>query len=198
MDAISDDIVVDIFARLPARSVCALRCVCKSWLNIITHPYFVKIHHDYAIHKNKSSLLLINYLDKRIYSVVDYEASSPANLGTAAAFVIDYPFKSPDYGVQFWATCNGLFCMATGKDIICIWNPSIQEYKKIELMNTSVNEEYALSGTFRYGLGYDSNIGDYKLVRILGYSDNAVTPRWILKLRDPIYRDDRCGVEVYT
>lgn len=36
-----DDLVMEIFMKIPARFLVGLRCVCKSWNALITHPQFV-------------------------------------------------------------------------------------------------------------------------------------------------------------
>jgi hypothetical protein len=35
-----DELVVDILSRLPLKSVCRFKCVCKSWLAFSSHPYY--------------------------------------------------------------------------------------------------------------------------------------------------------------
>ncbi|CAM0877094.1 unnamed protein product [Alopecurus aequalis] len=35
-----DELVVDILCRLPLKSICRFKCVCKSWLAFSSHPYY--------------------------------------------------------------------------------------------------------------------------------------------------------------
>ncbi|KAM0927846.1 hypothetical protein ACQ4PT_002102 [Festuca glaucescens] len=35
-----DELVVDILSRLPLKSICRFKCVCKSWLAFSCHPYY--------------------------------------------------------------------------------------------------------------------------------------------------------------
>nr|CAB3465968.1 unnamed protein product [Digitaria exilis] len=35
---LTDDLLVEIFARAPYRSLCHFRCVCKHWSALIAHP----------------------------------------------------------------------------------------------------------------------------------------------------------------
>ncbi|CAM0877080.1 unnamed protein product [Alopecurus aequalis] len=37
---IPDELVVDILSRLPLKSICRFKCVCKSWLAFSSHPYY--------------------------------------------------------------------------------------------------------------------------------------------------------------
>ncbi|XP_026378490.1 F-box/kelch-repeat protein At3g06240-like [Papaver somniferum] len=83
---------------------------------------------------------------------------------------------------EILGSCNGLICLgiSTGMykfeedDSICIWNPVTSEYKTISL---ALCDFYSV----RYEFGYDSNIDDYKLVRV---SDDENT--------------DSFKIEVYT
>ena len=41
-------IIMDIFSRLPITTILQCKCVCKTWFNIISDPYFTKLHHARA------------------------------------------------------------------------------------------------------------------------------------------------------
>lgn len=40
----SEDILIEIFYRLPSRSVFLFKCVSKSWLSFISDPFFISGH----------------------------------------------------------------------------------------------------------------------------------------------------------
>ncbi|KAL6133793.1 hypothetical protein ACLB2K_066026 [Fragaria x ananassa] len=43
-----EDVIAEILARLPVKSLKRFRCVCKSWRDLISHSYFVKEHLSYV------------------------------------------------------------------------------------------------------------------------------------------------------
>ncbi|RCV23965.1 hypothetical protein SETIT_5G047400v2 [Setaria italica] len=40
--SLTDDVLVDILRRLPARSLCCCKCVCRSWKRVISDSYHRK------------------------------------------------------------------------------------------------------------------------------------------------------------
>ncbi|KAI3977173.1 hypothetical protein MKX01_035903, partial [Papaver californicum] len=54
---IADKIYLLIISRLPVRSVLTCKCVCNSWLNLISTPDFVEMHLNFH-RENSSSLML--------------------------------------------------------------------------------------------------------------------------------------------
>ncbi|KAF6145015.1 hypothetical protein GIB67_013366 [Kingdonia uniflora] len=67
------DIFLDIFSRLPIKTLACCRGVCKSWCKIVRHPRFTKMHHIKAIQpgnlNSPNGLLLYheNKYSNRIY-----------------------------------------------------------------------------------------------------------------------------------
>ena len=56
-DDLPDEVVLDILARLPVKSLLRFRCVCKPWYSSIANPNFITTHllnhnhhHGYVIH----------------------------------------------------------------------------------------------------------------------------------------------------
>ena len=52
-DDLPDEIVLDILAKLPVKSLLRFRCVCKPWYSSIANPSFISTHHlnhSYVIH----------------------------------------------------------------------------------------------------------------------------------------------------
>ncbi|KAL0000873.1 hypothetical protein SO802_014654 [Lithocarpus litseifolius] len=46
-----EDILVDILMTLPIKSLVRFKCVCNSWLSLITYPRFVRRHLNYHHHE---------------------------------------------------------------------------------------------------------------------------------------------------
>ena len=157
-----DEIVLEILARLPVKSVLRFRCVCKSWCSYITDPNFISTHlnhnhhHDYVIHRPKS---------KSISSRSNLQVCTLAldrTFETISEFRIPFTFQS-GYP-RLVGSCNGILCFtdcvtSKSKDVY-LWNPSIRKFKR--LPDTCLTQ----LRTLVLGFGYDSQNNDYKVVRI--------------------------------
>ena len=160
-----DEIVLEILARLPVKSVLRFRCVCKSWCSYITDPNFISTHlnhnhhdhhHDYVIHRPKS---------KSISSRSNLQVCTLAldrTFETISEFRIPFTFQS-GYP-RLVGSCNGILCFtdcvtSKSKDVY-LWNPSIRKFKR--LPDTCLTQLQTLV----LGFGYDSQNNDYKVVRI--------------------------------
>ncbi|XP_026378798.1 F-box/kelch-repeat protein At3g23880-like [Papaver somniferum] len=164
-----------------------MRCVCRNWCNnLFKNPHFIEIHLQHTITVNNFNLLVINQktdhskpTDIYICSV-DHNVLSSKNLGKAVG--IDYPFMSKKCASQLIGSCNGLVCIELyGK--ICIWNPYTKEYKQVPATPIESPSAVASCIQMSYGFGFDCKIGDYKLLRIVGFADNEVSEARIYTLR---------------
>ncbi|OVA20849.1 F-box domain [Macleaya cordata] len=178
MSSLPEEIIVNIISRLPVKSILRFRCVCKPWCKVISSPNFIQTQVKHAIENNNISLMLKT---RDLYSI-DYDASSSLSLSDEVV-EIDYPFKSPNHFVRIEASCNGLLCINISWDdsfcFICLWNPSTKEYKKIPTPPIKYPSHLLphhiemlrlynlIHHPFTYGFGYDCNIEDKKLVRIV-------------------------------
>lgn len=61
-NSLPDDLLFKVFLLLPAETLCALRCVCKSLLNMINSPVFVEAH----LHQSETVLITENSFHKEI------------------------------------------------------------------------------------------------------------------------------------
>ncbi|KAK9145556.1 hypothetical protein Sjap_005459 [Stephania japonica] len=71
---IADDILMDeILPRLPIKSLCRFKLVCKQWNNFITHPThrFAISHHRYASKNLSNSAYFFNEQTERVVSIRD-------------------------------------------------------------------------------------------------------------------------------
>ncbi|OVA01232.1 F-box domain [Macleaya cordata] len=174
MSSLPEDIIIDIILRLPVKSILRFRCVCKPWCKQFSGPNFVKMHFKQAVEMSKFNLMIA---DSYLYSINYDSLSSSLTASTLSSspslvtkfdevYAIDYPYKTADYIVEILGSCNGLLCIIPDKYVICIWNPSTKEYKELptlEHFKFTTN----LSTRITYGFGYNCNIEDYKLVRVV-------------------------------
>ena len=54
LNDLPEDVLMDVFARLPVKSLLQFKCVCKSWYAIIRDPIFITKHlnHQSALSNN--------------------------------------------------------------------------------------------------------------------------------------------------
>ncbi|OVA11390.1 F-box domain [Macleaya cordata] len=179
MSSLPDELVVNVLSRLPVKSISLFRCVSKSWCNLFSDPAFINTHLNHAIERNNFRIIL-----KRCYLYsINFGASSKSSSPSSCdddddeeeeeeAVEIDFPFKSGRFKVDILSSYNGLVCISPDKDkfdVICIWNPSTKEYKKLSTPLPVIKFPFLPRGLrdVGYGFGYDRKIEDYKLVRIL-------------------------------
>ncbi|XP_026409925.1 F-box protein CPR1-like [Papaver somniferum] len=177
LSSLPEEVQVDIFLRLPDNSILACRCVCKRPLgNLLYKPSFIKNHLNLSIQSNRRFMLTIDD-NKEIYSInYDPKSASSSRVVGNRAIHVGYPFWDKNIKTLVAVgSCNGLICLGISsgrkrideKSCICVWNPLTGEYKIIEVPVNDLSYSSESSYCVRYGFGYDNNIDDYKLVRIL-------------------------------
>ncbi|KAM3377927.1 F-box/kelch-repeat protein [Capsicum galapagoense] len=156
-----EEILMDILKRLPVRSLLRFKCVSKYWNTLISDPYFKVEQLSHAKHdKNSHKLLTYEFCPKGI---------SPISI--PCAWVLH-------------CCCDGLvtievnYVVPDKRCILLLWNPSTGE-------STVLPDPESRKVEYRcLGLGYDSTIGDYKILNI----DDDV-PSQILALKDGCWRN---------
>ncbi|XP_062009182.1 F-box/kelch-repeat protein At3g06240-like [Rosa rugosa] len=165
---LSDEIIVEILARLPVKSLIRFRCVSKAWRAFISDPYFVRKHLSHSDTKNSFNLnlLLSTYLATSIHyrALLKIEED-----GTVASSELQYPIQVPNAFTsrilekRLVGSYNGLICLSfygDTADTFMLWNPCTGESKLLP-KPTAFDTSY---GVF-YGFGYDSAADDCKIVR---------------------------------
>ncbi|GAB2293447.1 hypothetical protein Dimus_027646 [Dionaea muscipula] len=173
-----EEVLVEILARLPARSLLRFKCVCKTWFSLIGSEYFAEKHlstrstmfKDY----NFENLLVHGHLHSPDgnngkmclrFSAVDFNTLS----------IVHRKFKvvssSPEYFVKlgrlacwFAGSCNGIVCLLV-EDITKV----VRLQQSLLLWNPATSEVKALQSKIRIcvlGFGFDRKMNDYKVVCI--------------------------------
>ncbi|GLT60648.1 hypothetical protein SLA2020_334050 [Shorea laevis] len=159
------DLLADIFSRLPLRSLMRFKCLTQAWRLLFSNSKFIKYHlGDKNFFISPPSLYRL-----RIESCFEGE-------GCLEAVDVEYP--SGDYEPAI-IHCDGILCIFTGtrsfhpssgtfvsKDMVIVWNPLTKEHKRLIL---SVKLNY-----HGIGFGYDSVIDEYKAVFIKGSGSRSI------------------------
>lgn len=176
-----EELIIDeIFKRLPAKALVRFKCVSKRWKSIISSPQFAKLHLQFQrsfADQNQclliseglfeTTLLIFDYSrydngeivpfygsdrtsdDSQIYdNAQTKEGLAKLELGTAFS----------DASQIYLVGCvDGLVCLASKHDLF-LWNPAIQELRKIPDSTPLVEDQTA------WAFGYVSSLDDYKIV----------------------------------
>ncbi|KAK7394360.1 hypothetical protein VNO78_14885 [Psophocarpus tetragonolobus] len=164
------ELMREILLRLPVKSVLRFKCVCKSWLSLISEPQFGISHYDIGAAATRRVLLTSKSKSNSdlVYALsVDIEA--PLNKESVPER-FPLPTLSPPRNPSFQfhsnqplilGSCRGLLLLyhETSADLI-LWNPSIRVYTRFP------HFELLLTQKFLYGFLYDQSAHDYFLVLI--------------------------------
>jgi F-box interacting protein len=121
----SEDLLIEIFLRLPLTSLHLSRSVSKLWLSHITFPNFIMRWNQIPNHHPTSGLLLRGSRSSDEYDFLPLDIRIPAD---------SYRLHAPLEGSTFRIldSCNGLLlCCANSKHDVYVYNPSIHNMFKM-------------------------------------------------------------------
>ncbi|GAB2298389.1 hypothetical protein Dimus_032454 [Dionaea muscipula] len=175
---IHEEVLVEILARLPVKSLLRFKCVCKTWFFLIGSEYFA------GKHLSTRSMMFKDYNFENL--LVDYHQSHHGGDNTMRCLkfsamdfdtlsVVHNKFKiissSPEYRVSrrlptcsFAGSCNGIVCLlvedldgqVTIQQSLLLWNPATGEVKALQ------HEKQIRV----LGFGFDPKMNDYKVMLI--------------------------------
>ena len=157
------ELIQEILQRLPVKFLLQLRCVCKSWKSLISHPQFAKNH----LHSSPTATRLIAGFTNpaREFILRAYPLSDVFNAVAVNATELRYPFNNRKCYDFIVGSCDGILCFAVDQRRALLWNPSIGKFKKLPpLDNERRNGSYTI-----HGFGYDRFADSYKVVAIFCY-----------------------------
>ncbi|KAK9669535.1 hypothetical protein RND81_13G137400 [Saponaria officinalis] len=156
-----NEMVVEVFARLPVKDLLRYRTVCNNWRSLIDDPNFVNAH----LRSYKSNIvgnqLLVSM--ERPRSWLNSERVLVRHSDTFRKVMTFNNLNLIDkYDVLGYV--NGLVLVRPGSRTsseVILWNPSMN--KSINVPNIMINIIKERS-YYEFGLGFDASINDYKVV----------------------------------
>ncbi|GJZ08705.1 F-box/kelch-repeat protein-like protein [Tanacetum coccineum] len=161
---LGEDLVGEIFERLPSKSLMRFRCISKSWYSRIASPDFIRKHRL----RSSQKVLIRRYSKyhwrddvKDLYRLLSVD-QFPLYPGLE---YFDTPTtKFPCNLPKIVNSCNGIFCLHDYKVGISLWNPSIR--RKLTIPNQPFIVNSFWGRRLAVGMGFDPISNDYKIVRI--------------------------------
>ena len=164
-----DDLIVEILARLPVKSLKRFSCVCKSWYDIIKDPVFIAKHLDQTrFYDYESKNFLIS--DFLAFSFLMLSSSgtsteTPPNNNNGTVWTRIHITGFEDFPLVY-GICDGIVCLHSYSDGVALWNPATRETKSIP-RTTMRNWRYKRDTIMYFAFGYDPKTGDYKIVKFV-------------------------------
>lgn len=150
------DLIVEIFSRLPSKSIVRFRSVSKLWSSTTTTPYFTSS----VVTRSLSSrpCVLLNFRkDDKLFCF-----ASPVHQKKTCPRVENFQFTIPNNGkLQRYESVHGLIYLETSTNVMFIRNPIMKTFYTLPKLDS--NEGRPLTGF----LGYDPINGKYKVLCIL-------------------------------
>ncbi|XP_061371696.1 F-box/kelch-repeat protein At3g23880-like [Gastrolobium bilobum] len=156
---LSWDVIQEILLRLPVKSLVRFKCVCKSWLSLISDSQFAKSHYELSAAPTHKLLQITRSGSEA--RPIDFDASLNDD-----SFVVSLvpPFPKPGkYAphVLIFGSCRG-FVLIKRYSNFYIWNPSTGFHR--ELSYSEIGKQCQSEDKFLTGFGYDPSTDDYLVV----------------------------------
>ncbi|KAI3715073.1 hypothetical protein L6452_22040 [Arctium lappa] len=166
-DYVCEELIAEIFGRLPPKSLLRFRSLSKSWCSRIVSPDFI------CAHASQSRKILQKILIRhRIFcengdveEVCTLHSENRLPLCPTSGYVGITPVDFPSNHSDIVGSCNGILCLFDHEIGIILWNPSIRR-KLIVPHHPSLRDSSIEDTRVAVGFGFDPLTDDYKIVRI--------------------------------
>ncbi|XP_074286840.1 F-box protein CPR1-like [Silene latifolia] len=166
LPSLPQEIISEIFTRLPAKCIGRYRCLSKSWCHLLSELHFINRHIAQTRLFTDNELFMLNSTNSNtLYSgtIVRHSYGEMTVLATELNFVV-----SPKCRVWGTSSCDGLILLIeNAKSDSLLVNPTTKEVRELNIPSHDL-DVYPRVTT--YGLGYDHVNDDYKVVLVSSYS----------------------------
>ncbi|XP_022031045.1 F-box protein At3g07870 [Helianthus annuus] len=179
-DVIPENLILEVLSRLPVKTIIRCKFVCKKWRDLVSDSYFVHLHlsrsppclmfHQYDFPSSILELAEVEY-------EVDYHRLTLHHVKTLNLHLSADP--GPREWISLVGSVNGLICLRSVRDSTYVFNPVVEEYMILPLLQgcagslgcwaSTLGGCGRISGccarTLSYAFGV-SKAGEYKVIRL--------------------------------
>ncbi|XP_073026734.1 F-box only protein 8-like isoform X2 [Primulina eburnea] len=165
------DVIFQILFKLPTRTLLNLRCVSKSFVSLISHPYFLRLRLSCATAASHHLL----YYESSDYTKIYFSFHDSQTFTLCQK--LETPFKSVNGYLRLVGSSRGVVCLFDTNyfnfvGTVILWNPFIGKYKILPCLQGFRCFKSSFSH-MAVGFGFDHTNFDFKVVKILyGYDNN--------------------------
>ncbi|WOG86325.1 hypothetical protein DCAR_0205527 [Daucus carota subsp. sativus] len=175
---ISEELQIEIFLKLPVKSLLLCKCVCKHFRCVIQNPNFVRTHLASINRSDSQSLVLLHSGWHSFYQLRHYLLSVDVNntKQVLSCLPLNPPIPIIDTSFRYSVigSCNGLICVAiwyqydhtfddanakTPDFSIQLWNPVIRQCRFLPKHQSTCKPDVL-------EFGYVPEINDYVIVKV--------------------------------
>uniref|UniRef100_A0A7C9CPS6 F-box domain-containing protein n=1 Tax=Opuntia streptacantha TaxID=393608 RepID=A0A7C9CPS6_OPUST len=154
-----EEIKLDIFSRLPPKSIGRCRCLSKQWRALLSQTNFIETHlHLSKTHREKS-LIIISIRLGALFSISLSNAHHVFDEITVSASNLSFADRPHSWNAVY-GSCNGLLLVDDAEHNMFVLNPTTREIRGVPSWPLDLED----GNNFKYGFGYDSISDDYNIV----------------------------------
>ncbi|PIN18018.1 hypothetical protein CDL12_09316 [Handroanthus impetiginosus] len=153
------EILFDIFSRLPAKSVGKCGCLSKQWCTLLSTPQFIKSHLNRKTRQENLILITPSHSLHAITTIKDDTVSRNLELR--------------NNWVEVVGSCDGLVLLINVRYEKILLNPITRQQVKVPDSPLALKR---WEGFSMHGFGYDRHTDDYKIVTLSYYADDYYDP----------------------
>ncbi|GKC45227.1 F-box/kelch-repeat protein-like protein [Tanacetum coccineum] len=162
---ICEDLMVNIFERLPPKTVLRFRTLLKYWCSRLANRDFIRMHNLRSFDKNSSQKVLFRHRFDNPYNefkdIFTLHSVGKLPLDPKDVTRVEFPYDIRN--AKIVGSCNGILCL-NDKGSICLWNFSIR--RKLNVPRHPPFKGSILVPDVLFGFGFDPISNDYKIVGI--------------------------------
>ncbi|GER48664.1 F-box and associated interaction domains-containing protein [Striga asiatica] len=169
------DIIFQIFFKLPPKTLLRLRCVSRFLNSLIPNPYFLNLH--IAASAGPRCHHLLNY-DSPDSAKSYFSFRTDRTLDPSKTFA--NPFRSVNGYMRLVGSCRGILCLFdtsyfTSVGTLIFWNPFIRKLKIVPTL-PELGCVWTRISHMAVGFGFDPKCDDFKAVKVLYSCDDDPIP----------------------
>ena len=176
------DIITNIFLRLPVKSLIRFQCVCKNWKGLVQTPSFIYDHLRCSAHQSSFLFKNIEYPPGHTLCILNHDLQ--------LSEIQKPPFLDDDDWTVV-GSINGLICFELRYPLsrIYVWNPATKETLEVPRALRAIKHH----SYYPAGFGFCSTLNDYKIVRLFLHSDFSIYRVEVFSLSKGSWKDVDVG-----